>query len=45
MLTGKVVTLDNETPDEPAGMIAKMVDRVSEPVNGLPMAYGTVIFT
>ncbi len=32
MLTGKVVTLDNETPDEPAGMIAKMIDRVSEPV-------------
>ncbi len=32
MLTGKVVTLDSETPQEPAGMIAKMVDRVSEPV-------------
>ena len=32
MLTGKVVALDNETPDQPAGMIAKMVDRVSEPV-------------
>lgn len=32
MITGKVVTLDAGNPEEPAGMIAKMVDRVSEPV-------------
>ncbi len=32
MVTGKVVTLDAGRPGEPAGMIAKMVDRVSEPV-------------
>jgi len=32
MVTGKVVTLDQKEAGEPAGMIAKMVDRVSEPV-------------